>query len=339
MLALNDEPTGTEPHGKTVNTRFLPPLAWTLWALLLVGLFYGLFRVSTERTSSPEAGRGVGVLVIGVLIIGVAIAGGLLHLAIRKQSTTGILTIAVILGWPIFLFVASPVVKAIKERSFSNELARVGDFADATLASMAQAIASSDTATLARLLNGQAPPAGKDRDGNDLLAYALVAARDRRGTLAPVRVLLDAGANPRLTRMGSGQDLINFMVLGLTPEGREVVRLLLERGADPNIRDPQGEKTPLGSVSGDLEAVRLLVEHGADINALQYGGVTPLVSFISQRDWESALYLIGKGANLDVRNADGLSVDYYLNDWKESVYGDHPEGWDRVRAAIAARRK
>jgi hypothetical protein len=31
-------------------------------------------------------------------------------------------------------------------------------------------------------------------------------------------------------------------------------------------------------------------------------------------------------------------VDYYLNDWKESVYGEHPEGWDKVREAIAERR-
>jgi hypothetical protein len=52
-----------------------------------------------------------------------------------------------------------------------------------------------------------------------------------------------------------------------------------------------------------------------------------------------ALYLIEKGARLDVANQHGLSVDYYLKDWKESVYGNHPEGWDRVRAAIEARRR
>ena len=28
-----------------------------------------------------------------------------------------------------------------------------------------------------------------------------------------------------------------------------------------------------------------------------------------------------------------------LKDWKDSVYGEHPEGWDRLRAAIAARGK
>ncbi len=53
---------------------------------------------------------------------------------------------------------------------------------------------------------------------------------------------------------------------------------------------------------------------------------------------DSALYLIEKNAKLDVVNANGLSVDYYLNDWKESVYGEHPAGWDSVRAAIARRR-
>jgi hypothetical protein len=37
-------------------------------------------------------------------------------------------------------------------------------------------------------------------------------------------------------------------------------------------------------------------------------------------------------------NTHGLAVDYYLDDWKDSVFGDHPDGWDRVREAIAARR-
>jgi ankyrin repeat protein len=117
-----------------------------------------------------------------------------------------------------------------------------------------------------------------------------------------------------------------------------VVRLLLEHKADPNLRDPITGNTPLNSVSGDAEVVRMLVEAGADIDALQPSGLPPVVGFISTRDWDSAIYLINKGARLDLKNADGLSVDYWLEQWKESVYGEHPEGWDRVRQAIAARR-
>src|SRR5438093_1441678 len=45
-----------------------------------------------------------------------------------------------------------------------------------------------------------------------------------------------------------------------------VVRLLLERGADPNIRDGGDDAMPLhfAAERGDMNVVRLLIEHGAD---------------------------------------------------------------------------
>src|SRR5262245_44167517 len=86
------------------------------------------------------------------------------------------------------------------------------------------------------------------------------------------------------------------------------------------------------------EVVRVLAENGADIDRIQPGGVSAVVELLSTRQWESALYLIEKGANLDIENERGLSVDYYLDSWKDNAYGEHPEGRDRVREAIARRR-
>ena len=322
-----------------MNHRILVPLAWTFWGALVLLLLYGLFRVSTDRSTSPEAGRGLGVMVVVVLLVVVGLLGLGLHVAIRRQWNHGLLVMMVVLAYPIVMLIAMPVVSAWKTRSFEMEYARVGDFPDPGLAAMAQAISTNDTTALAQLLGGKAPPEGVDRAGNNLLAFALVFARDRRGFAAPVRVLLESGADPRQARIGeTNQDVLNFMVLGMTEVGAEIVKLLINHKADVNARDPVAGKTPLGSVSGSLEIVQLLVENGAEIDALQYNGITPLVGFISTREWDSALYLVEKGANLDIANADGLSVDYYLKDWKESVYGEHPEGWDRVRAAIAARR-
>jgi hypothetical protein len=166
---------------------------------------------------------------------------------------------------------------------------------------MARAIAANDSATLVQLLGGKRPPEGKDRAGNDLLAYAIVVARDKQGGSGPVRALLAAGA-------------------------------------DPNVVDPRSGNTPLGEISDDVEMVRAFVDNGADIDRIQSDGTPAVVRFIGTRQWDSALYLIEKGARLDIVNQYGLSVDYYLNDWKESVFGEHPEGWDRVREAIAKRR-
>jgi ankyrin repeat protein len=136
-----------------------------------------------------------------------------------------------------------------------------------------------------------------------------------------------------------GDTLVHFMVLDRTPPSLEVVGLLLKHGADPNAKDPQTGMTPMASAGARPEMVQLLAEAGADIDQLLPGGESMLVRFISMHQWDSALYLIERGANLDVTNPDGLSVDYYLNEFKDSVYGEHPEGWDRVRSAIEARRE
>jgi hypothetical protein len=334
---MPNESTELNPQGKSVTTRILIPLCWTLWGVLLIVLLYGLIKVSTERTSSPEAGRGLGVFAVVFLLALLVVAAVFLNAAARKESPTGLITMAVILAWPVVFLIADPAMKAYKARSFASAEARVGDFKDAMLASMARAITANDTATLAQLLKGQPPPQGKDRAGNDLLAYALVVVREKHGSAAPLRVLLDAGADPRKSRVG-GQDAVSYMVFGNSPDGRETMRLLLEHGADPNVVDPQSGKTPLGTVYNDPEIVRALADHGADLDRLQSDGTPAVVGFISTRQWESALYLIEKGANLDLKNSHGLSVDYYLNDWKESVFGEHPEGWDKVREAIAKRR-
>jgi len=166
---------------------------------------------------------------------------------------------------------------------------------------------------------------------------ALMAASEH-GCAEIAKLLLDAGADPRQTRMATGEDVVSYMVYGHSPDAHEALRALLQHGADPNVVNPQSGDTPLRSVYDDPEIVRALVDGGADIDRIQSDGTPAVVHFISTRQWESALYLIEKGANLDVVNSHGLSVDYYLNEWKDNVYGDHHEGWDKVREAIAARR-
>jgi hypothetical protein len=141
-----------------MNTRILVPVNWTLWGILLVVMLYWLVRVSTERTSSPEAGPGLGIFAVLFVLALLAGAGLLLKVAARRESTVGLITLTVILAWPLVFFIADPVMRANKSRRFADDEARVGDFKDATLASMARAIAANDSATLVQLLGGKRRP-------------------------------------------------------------------------------------------------------------------------------------------------------------------------------------
>src|SRR5512138_3202018 len=164
------------PNRKTV-TGILTKADWALWGLLAVLAIYSMLRMATER-SGPE-GRGLGGLAALLLLVLLAGSAWGVSAAARRQSNTGLITMAVIMAWPLISLVADPLIRARRARGYAAAEAGVGDFRDGALASMARAISQNDTATLTRLLNGQRPPAGKDRAGNDLLGYALVLVRDR----------------------------------------------------------------------------------------------------------------------------------------------------------------
>jgi ankyrin repeat protein len=56
----------------------------------------------------------------------------------------------------------------------------------------------------------------------------------------------------------------------------EMIELLLSKGADPNVRGPNGE-SPLGlAAKYSLKTVQMLVDKGADVNAEDNAGFTAL---------------------------------------------------------------
>lgn len=322
-----------------MNLDVLTPLAWTVWCILLAVLLVSTVLMAREPQGSPEVGPGFSYLVFALLYLLLLGAGGLLYYFTRIQSKWGILAMAIVLGYFAVMLIVQPAGKAWQRWSFEREYARVGEFSEPALRPFAEAIRAGDCTTLKQLLGGKPPPPGQDRAGHDLLGYALVALRDRKGSLDCVRALLEAGSDPNATRMPDGCAPIHFMIVAITPGGREAVHLLLKHGADPNAVDPVTGDTPIRGAGDSPELVQALVEAGAEMDRIQSNGVTALVDFVGTFHWESAAYLVEQGARLDVANEDGLSLDYYLKDWKDSVFGEHPEGWDRLRAAITARRE
>jgi ankyrin repeat protein/mono/diheme cytochrome c family protein len=159
------------------------------------------------------------------------------------------------------------------------------------------------SAVVRLLLDRGADAQAKEKSGLN----ALGAAADT-GDLTTFKLLLAAGVKPdnviRPAMMGhreivetalnSGADLktdgghaghaLNFALYGQQPE---IARLLIERGADLNLRSPRGEHhTPpilwaAYNESGDASVARLMIEKGVDVNILSALGDSAL-------DWARA---------------------------------------------------
>jgi ankyrin repeat protein len=87
---------------------------------------------------------------------------------------------------------------------------------------------------------------------------------------------------------------------GYFPNGPEVVRLLIEAGADPNARGP-GDETPLhwAASSDDSDVADALIEGGADVNAPDGSIGTPLANAVGYGCWHVARLLVDRGARVD----------------------------------------
>jgi ankyrin repeat protein len=127
-----------------------------------------------------------------------------------------------------------------------------------------------------------------------------------------------AGATSRVNELLDGdRSLANAYARdGFTPLGlaaffkrRDVVAVLLRRGADPNAvaRHPF-KVAPIHSAvadGADVEIVRLLVEAGAAVNVKQRHGWTPLHGAAHEGDLELVRYLLDHGADHTATNDKG----------------------------------
>lgn len=91
------------------------------------------------------------------------------------------------------------------------------------------------------------------------------------------------------------------------------VRFLLQRRANPNIRNNDG-LTPLQMATrlGFIEGVEELLKKGAMVNVADSQGETPLISAVHQRNVGLVKRLLAEGADPDRNDNSGRSARDYL---------------------------
>lgn len=91
------------------------------------------------------------------------------------------------------------------------------------------------------------------------------------------------------------------------------LRFLLQRGADPNIRNRKG-LTPLqlATTLGFADGVEALVKGGADVNVSDQTGETPLIAAVHQRNVPLVRLLLAQGADPDHYDNSGRSARDYV---------------------------
>ena len=93
----------------------------------------------------------------------------------------------------------------------------------------------------------------------------------------------------------------------------ELVKALLDKGANPNLKDDGRLATPLfyAAEAGFESCVRLLLQRGADVNGHDIMGYTPLVLAASKNHPSTLRILLDNGANVNMKTvADETPLEY-----------------------------
>jgi len=134
----------------------------------------------------------------------------------------------------------------------------------------------------------------------------------RNGYTETVRLLLDRGVDPNTYDTFKRTLLMQAAWYGHS----ETVKLLLERGADPNVTGTRGQTALTGaSYYGCTEAVRLLLDAGADKDAADEGGNTSVIMACKYPRGKRKVIeaLCAAGAELDAINIEDKTALMHLS--------------------------
>lgn len=106
-------------------TRFLVPVSWTLWGILLLVLLWAFVDSIVNPTYTPEVSPQVGPMVMGVLLIVFAGFGLVLRWAARRRSTGCLIALTLMIAYVFFMLIAILVSEAWNDWQIEREMTRL----------------------------------------------------------------------------------------------------------------------------------------------------------------------------------------------------------------------
>lgn len=296
----------------------------TGWILLaLEGLFVAVLFVS-KNMGDDAAGRGMArgfAVILGPILL---VAAALFIWGQRGGPRPAFWAGFGIMAIPLVFFLVTSAKKTLRGFDLAAGKALYGKFDDRRLTRLARAIEKNDTATVRSIIaEGPIDFTARSKRGRTILGRAIEhasGAYDAPEAVASVRMLLEAGGKPlpNLIEPEFSQGdldahlLVAYVFGGNSPNTLPLLDLVLGAGADPNMRNYEGQPLYFSSYL-TLPKLEMLAKHGADFTALETTrddrrGWTGAMYAVEIQEYHVALFLLDHGVAADHAGADGSTL-------------------------------
>ncbi|XP_044000972.1 uncharacterized protein LOC122847395 [Aphidius gifuensis] len=139
----------------------------------------------------------------------------------------------------------------------------------------------------------------------------------KKKNVSVIQYLVEHGANINFVDIPDGYPALYYAVEN---KNEKIVNMLINRGANINLRYGEDNRTVLCSAVqtiGDIEMIKLLLEKGADVNCQNKSGSTPLNYIIGQKNFNSQIrseiieLLLQYNADINCKSKFGMTPLHY----------------------------
>lgn len=268
-------------------------LFWGFVALDLVGtLLVFLLGLAAARSASTSSF----VVVLLLLVAPAALLGTAILIHLRSTTPLWRGGAFVFVAAPLLILAGWTFHAQYQFQAHSNADRVLTFFEPGPGRDLMEAIARNDAAAVAALAR-QADVNASGLQGMTPLIYSLQQLRRTPMRQDVLAALLAAGADPN---QGTRYEMPLGMAAQLQrTAGTAPIRMLIDAGADPNHPTASGEPVWFSIIGSEShsDALELVLSHGADLGMVTAKGETALSRAALVRNWKAALILLEHGAD------------------------------------------